>query len=510
MEFWRRSVFYEIYMKSFQDSNGDGLGDFKGLTSRLDYLVDLGIDGIWLTPFYPSPQVDNGYDVSDYCDINPDYGDMTDFRAFMKAADARGIKVIIDLVLNHSSTEHTWFKESRSSKTNPKRDYYIWREKPNNWESFFGGSAWEMDELTGEYYYHSFAKEQADLNWANEAVRVEMEQVLAFWLNEGVAGFRLDVINNLTLVLEFPDNPVASGEMEHVYDRNQSGLEQALEDIASFCRKERDVFLVGEISSDKLPEIARYSSKKMLDVTFNFNFGSVDQLDAKSVFTTLNEMETALNEGQWPTLFFGSHDMSRFRSRLASGDLVKTQLLAFLMLTAKGVPFIYYGEEVGMPDLTFSSVKEMRDIQGTAAYYQALQTGTDEKQALEIAIEKTRDKARGPMIFPDGKPFTLGEPWIKMATLPEEEARVMWDFYQALLAFRKENDFKEMEYTFLKLDGEVLSYQRGEFIFLLHFGEEEVTYPLQGNYQLVFGEAMMVENGIRMGAHTGIALRVEE
>lgn len=248
----------------------------------------------------------------------------------------------------------------------------------------------------------------------------------------------------------------------------------------------------------------------MLDVTFNFNFGSVDQLDAKSVFTTLNEMETALNEGQWPTLFFGSHDMSRFRSRLASGGLVKTQLLAFLMLTAKGVPFIYYGEEVGMPDLTFSSVKEMRDIQGTAAYYQALQTGTDEKQALEIAIEKTRDKARGPMIFPDGKPFTLGEPWIKMATLPEKEARTMWRFYQGLLAFRKENDFKEMEYTFLKLDGEVLSYQRGEFIFLLHFGEEEVTYPLQGNYQLVFGEAVMVGNGIRMGAHTGIALRVEE
>ncbi|EMV4648263.1 glucohydrolase, partial [Listeria monocytogenes] len=181
MEFWRRSVFYEIYMKSFQDSNGDGLGDFKGLTSRLDYLVDLGIDGIWLTPFYPSPQVDNGYDVSDYCDINPDYGDMTDFRAFMKAADSRGIKVIIDLVLNHSSTEHAWFKESRSSKTNSKRDYYIWREKPNNWESFFGGSAWEMDELTGEYYYHSFAKEQADLNWANEAVRAEIEEVLAFW-----------------------------------------------------------------------------------------------------------------------------------------------------------------------------------------------------------------------------------------------------------------------------------------------------------------------------------------
>ncbi|EEJ0014127.1 alpha-glucosidase [Listeria innocua] len=510
MEFWRDSVFYEIYMKSFQDSNGDGLGDFKGLTSRLDYLVDLGVDGIWLTPFYPSPQVDNGYDVSDYCDINPDYGSMADFREFMKAAGARGIKVIIDLVLNHSSTEHAWFKESRSSKTNPKRDYYIWREKPNNWESFFGGSAWELDKLTGEYYYHSFAKEQADLNWANPAVRAEIEQVLAFWLNEGVAGFRLDVINNLTLVLEFPDNPVVDNEMEHVYDRNQQGLEQALEQIAAFCRKEREVFLVGEISSDKLPEIAKYSSKTMLDVTFNFNFGSVELLDAQSVFTTLNEMETALQEGQWPTLFFGSHDMSRFTTRLSNGNLSKTKLLAFLMLTAKGIPFIYYGEEVGMPDLTFSSVEEMRDIQGTAAYYQALQAGSDEQSALELAINKTRDKARGPMVFPDGKPFTTGQPWIKMASLKEDEALSMWHFYQALLAFRKGHDFKEKEYASLTLDGETLSYQRGKFLFLLHFGEAEVTYPLQGKLELVFGEAVMLEAGIKMGAYTGIALRVED
>ncbi|MDT0016147.1 alpha-amylase family glycosyl hydrolase [Listeria swaminathanii] len=510
MEFWRGSVFYEIYMKSFQDSNGDGLGDFKGLTSRLDYLADLGIDGIWLTPFYPSQQVDNGYDVSDYCEINPDYGNMTDFREFMKAADARGIKVIIDLVLNHSSTEHAWFKESRMNKTNPKRDYYIWREKPNNWESFFGGSAWELDELTGEYYYHSFAKEQADLNWANQAVQAEMEQVLAFWLNEGVAGFRLDVINNLTLVLEFPDNPVVEGEMEHVYDRNQRGLEQALEHIATFCRKEREVFLVGEISSDKLPEIAKYSSKKMLDVTFNFNFGSVEQIDAKSVFTSLNEMETELQEGQWPTLFFGSHDMSRYTTRLADGNLIKTKLLAFLMLTAKGVPFIYYGEEMGMPDLTFSSVEEMRDIQGTAAYYQALQRGKAETQALESAIEKTRDKARGPMVFPDGKPFTSGEPWIKTASLQEKEALSMWHFYKELLTFRKEQDFKDKEYTSLKLDGEILSYQRGKILFLLHFGEGEVVYPFRGQGRLVFGEADMLETGIKIGAHAGIALRVED
>ncbi|MBC2348230.1 glucohydrolase [Listeria welshimeri] len=510
MEFWRGSVFYEIYMKSFQDSNGDGLGDFVGLTSRLDYLADLGVNGIWLTPFYPSPQVDNGYDVSDYCEINPDYGNMTDFREFMKAADERGIKVIIDLVLNHSSTEHVWFKESRKNKTNSKRDYYIWREKPNNWESFFGGSAWELDDLTGEYYYHSFAKEQADLNWSNQAVRAEIEQILAFWLNEGVAGFRLDVINNLTLVLEFPDNPVVDGEMEHVYDRNQQGLEQALEDIASFCRKEREVFLVGEISSDKLPEIAKYSSEKMLDVTFNFNFGSVEQIDAKSVFTLLNEMETALNEGQWPTLFFGSHDMSRFLTRLADGNLSKTKLLAFLMLTAKGVPFIYYGEEVGLPDLPFSSVKEMRDIQGTNAYYQALKTGSNEEDALKIAIGKTRDKARGPMVFPDKRPFTLDEPWIKMASLKEEETLSMWQFYKTLLAFRKAHDFKEKEYAFLRLDGEILSYQRGEFLFLLHFGEGKVLYPLSGQKQLVFGEADMLETGIRLGAYTGIALRVED
>ncbi|MBC1488857.1 alpha-glucosidase [Listeria sp. FSL L7-1485] len=510
MEFWRGSVFYEIYMKSFQDSNGDGLGDFKGLTNRLDYLAELGIDGIWLTPFYPSPQVDNGYDVSDYCEINPDYGNMADFREFMREAAKRDIKVIIDLVLNHSSTEHAWFRESRRSKTNSKRDYYIWREKPNNWESFFGGTAWEFDEETKEYYYHSFAKEQADLNWANPLVQKEMENVLAFWLNEGVAGFRLDVINNLTLVLEFPDNPVENGEMKHLYDRNQSGLKDVLEQISRFCKKDQDAFLVGEISSDDLTEIASYSSKKMLDVTFNFNFGSVEKVDAASIFSTLNAMEMALSDGQWPTLFFGSHDMSRFTTRLADGDLLKTKLLAFLMLTAKGVPFIYYGEEMGMPDLTFTSVEEMRDIQGVSAYYQALERDLNPECALEIAIQKTRDKARGPMVFPDKKAFSDGEPWIKSASLPEKEARSMWTFYQALLAFRKTTDFKKEEYTSLKLAGELLSYRRGEFLFLLHFGEGFVDFSLEEKATLVFGEANISETKIKMGPYAGIALRVED
>ncbi|MBM5695000.1 glucohydrolase [Listeria seeligeri] len=510
MEFWRGSVFYEIYMKSFQDSNGDGLGDFKGLTSRLDYLADLGIDGIWLTPFYPSPQVDNGYDVADYCEVNPDYGTMTDFRAFMKEANKREIKVIIDLVLNHSSTEHAWFKESRSSKTNPKRDYYIWREKPNNWESFFGGFAWELDELTNEYYYHSFAKEQADLNWSNPAVQKEMEDVLAFWLNEGVAGFRLDVINNLTLVLEFPDNPTENGKMNHLYDRNQQGLEAALEHIAEFCRREQETFLVGEISSDNLTEIARYSSKKMLDVTFNFNFGSVEKIDAESVFASLNAMESELQAGQWPTLFFGSHDMSRFTSRLANEHLSKTKLLAFLMLTAKGIPFIYYGEEMGMPDIDFTSVDEMRDIQGISAYYQALERGDSLDNALEIAVQKTRDKARGPMVFPDGEPFTTGESWIKSASLPEKEAKSMWEFYQALLTFRKENDFKEKEYSYLKLDGELLSYRRGNFLFFIHFGSEPVIYTPKEKTTLVFGNAMIEKTSISIAAYSGIALRVED
>ncbi|WP_239257106.1 alpha-amylase family glycosyl hydrolase [Listeria ilorinensis] len=482
MKWFKQTVFYEIYIKSFCDGNGDGFGDLLGLTERLDYLVELGIGGIWLTPFYPSMQVDNGYDVSDYCAVDPLYGTLADFQVFLREAKKRDIRVVIDMVLNHTATNHRWFKEHP--------DYYIWKEQPNNWTSFFGGSAFSWDVERGQYYYHSFAHEQADLNWANPAVKEEIKQVLRFWLDLGVDGFRFDVINNLTLDLTFPDNPVdENGEVLHKYDKDQLGIDGVLTELAAFCRDLRpDVFLVGEISSDQLPEIARYSHPELLDVTFNFNFGSIETFAPEKLFQELVEMEKVLPAGQMPTLFFGSHDMSRSFSRLANQNLPLAKLLAFVILTARGVPFIYNGEEVGMSDLTFASVSEMADIQGIMAYEQGITAGMSEQQALFDASQKTRDKARGPMIFADGQAFsTANRTWLKQNQESSEKVQQIFAYYQRLLAFRKLAKYAAEPYTLLQYEEECITYQRGKYFFAANFSKhKKAVAPPNG--RLVFGQ----------------------
>ncbi|WP_099221953.1 alpha-amylase family glycosyl hydrolase [Listeria costaricensis] len=482
MKWFKQTVFYEIYIKSFADGNGDGIGDFPGLTERLDYLAELGIGGIWLTPFYPSMQVDNGYDVSDYCAVDPLYGTLADFKVFLAEAKKREIRVVIDMVLNHTAINHRWFTEHP--------DYYIWKERPNNWTSFFGGSAFQFDEKREQYYYHSFAKEQADLNWANPAVKEEIKQVLKFWLALGVDGFRFDVINNLTLDLAFPDNPVDElGEVLHKFDKDQPGIDGVMAELAAFCRDLRpDVFLVGEISSDELPEIARYSRPELLDVTFNFNFGSIETFTPEKLFQELVAMEKALPDGQMPTLFFGSHDMGRSFSRLAGQNLPLAELLAFIILTARGVPFIYNGEEAGMTDLTFADVSEMADIQGIMAYEQAVGKGETKQEALFAANQKTRDKARGPMIFADGKAFSAtGKAWLKQNQEPEEKVHAIFAYYQELLAFRKAAAYVTEPYTSLQLKEACLTYQRGNYYFVANFSERwQMTAPPNG--RLVFGQ----------------------
>lgn len=320
-EWWKETVFYEIYMPSFKDGNGDGLGDFKGITEKLSYLSELGIGGIWLTPFYKSPRIDNGYDISDYKNIDPIYGTEQDFNIFLQEAHNKGIKVIVDLVINHTSIEHEWFKESAASRTASKRDWYIWKDMPNNWESFFGGSAWEYDKQTNQYYYHSFAREQADLNWNNPEVQKAIFDVIDYWLKRGIDGFRLDVINNLTLRDSFPDNPIDKKHHKqiHMFDKNQEGIIETIKEIASFIKnKTNEAFTVGEISSDEVELIASYSEDDLLDVTFNFNFGSIEDLDINYLFEEMKKMEEVHSNGNYPTLFFGSHDMGRLWTRLAS------------------------------------------------------------------------------------------------------------------------------------------------------------------------------------------------
>ncbi|MDO9153619.1 MAG: alpha-glucosidase [Paludibacter sp.] len=411
---WKETVFYQIYMPSFQDSDGNGTSDFKGMTTRLDYLQSLGIKGIWLTPFLKSPKVDNGYDVADYFQIDPVYGNLDDFSNFMNEAHRRGIRVIMDMVVNHTSTDSKWFQESRKSTDNPYRDYYIWKDKPNNWESFFGGGAWKLDSLTNQYYLHKFDERMADLNWTNPAVVKEVQKVLRFWLLMGIDGFRFDVINFLNTDDIMTDNPVKDGKQQHLFNINQSGVKNAISILKSTVNEYNDRFTVGEIGSDRIEVLKMYQSPQLMDVVFNFNFGSIPEFSVERLFNELQSMEK--NMSDYPTLFFGSHDNPRLMTRLAKGNNNRAKALAALMLTAKGVPFIYYGEEIGMQNIAANSYNEIEDVQGKTFYKLAIDAGKTAEEALVEGNKHNRDKSRSPMQWNamDYAGFSSGNPWIKV------------------------------------------------------------------------------------------------
>ncbi|GAA0315827.1 alpha-amylase family glycosyl hydrolase [Bacillus carboniphilus] len=497
---WKKAVFYEIYMPSFADGNGDGIGDFKGIISKLDYLKELGVKGVWLTPFYPSPKVDNGYDIADYKNIDPDYGTMEDFEEFIEEAHKRGIRVIADLVLNHTSSEHPWFKESRSSKDNPKRDWYIWKDgekdvPPNNWESFFGGTAWEWDEQTGQYYYHAFAKEQVDLNWANPEVREAMKDVMKFWIDKGIDGFRLDVINFLTVSNEFKDNPyLENDEQDHLYDKDQDGVLEAVQEISAFAKSHGDIFLVGEVGSEDLEVLKPYCGEGKLDVVFNFNLGSQSSFSVDTIFSEISKMEENYTEDQWPTLFFSSHDMPRHCERLAGGidPELRAKHLAVLLTTAKGVPFLYFGDEIGMRNLVAEKKEDIQDIQGRTAYELAVRDGKTEVEALAIGNEKSRDASRSPMQWDDSENagFSSGTPWIRVhpsyrdinVKVEETDPHSMLHFYKKLLKIR--NSVSALQngcYEKIERRGDALFYSRTDdqstMYVGINYGAEKVTLP---------------------------------
>lgn len=466
---WKETVFYEVYMPSYKDSNGDGFSDFKGFTSKLEYIESLGVKGIWLTPFLESPKVDNGYDVSNYYKVDPTYGSLEDFKIFLKEAHKKDIKIIMDLVVNHTSTESKWFQESRKSKDSPYRDYYIWKDQPNNWESFFGGSAWELDKTTNQYYYHKFDTRMADLNWENPKVIAEIQNVLRFWLDLGVDGFRLDVINFLTTDGITRDNPMKDGTQEHLNDINQKGVKTAMKAIKSVVNEYDNRFIVGEIGSDKIEVLKQYQSPELLDVVFNFNFGSIKEFSAKRIYDELQSMEK--NMQSYPTLFFGSHDMPRLIDRLAKGNPNRAETLAALILTAKGIPFIYYGEEIGMKNIEANTVSEMMDIQARTHYSLALKEGKSEVEALKIGNEHNRDKSRSPMQwnaeYLGG--FSDKSSWIKLnpnykkinvSTL-EAQNNSLLNRYKKLIALRnKEAVLQYGKYSQLSFSNDCISFVR--------------------------------------------------
>ena len=442
---WKTAVFYQIYIPSFCDGNNDGIGDFAGIKSRLGYLKKLGVSGIWLTPFYPSPKVDQGYDISDYYDIDPDYGTMEDFEAFIEEAHRLGIKVLSDIVINHTSTEHKWFKESRSSVSDPKRNWYIWKKpvdgrEPNNWESFFGEKAWEYDEATQEYYYHSFAKEQVDLNWAEPEVKNAVFHMLDFWAAKGIDGFRLDVINNLTLTDCMTDNPCdEQGEQIHKYDVNQPGIHEFMKELKQYLSRDRQMFLVGEISSEDLDVIRSFVGDGQLDTTFNFNLGSMETFDFQKFYHELKRMAQLYQEDDYPTIFFGSHDMARFPSRFQfNTDQAKN--LFTLMMSFRGIPFIYFGDEIGMENYTCYTRDDARDIQGVIAYEQAKAAGKSEEEAIRILNEQSRDHSRNTMYWDDSAygGFSQTAPWINYQEQSGQSAAEQMEDPESLYSYVSE------------------------------------------------------------------------
>lgn len=435
LKWWQKAVFYQIYPRSFADGNGDGIGDFQGMIDRLDYLQDLGIDALWLSPHYPSPIADCGYDISDYTAVAPEYGTLDDFKRFLDGAHRRGIRVILDLVLNHTSDQHPWFIESRSSRDNPKRDWYVWLDgvdgrPPNNWYSGFGGSAWEYDPTTDQYYYHYFLKEQPDLNWHNPEVKQAMFDAARFWLDLGVDGFRLDAIGTIFEDPTLPDhgaelsqielyrallNAGSQQELERLveqweamfrYQVEQPGVHELMQELRMLIDEYDDRVLVGETG-----EIAYYGNGYN-ELHLNFNFPlmwteypappwlSSQRLTPAWVRANQRERLAALPAGAWPCNTLGNHDSSRVYSRYGDGrnDAALARISLALMLTLRGTPFLYNGEEIGMTDLLLEDISQFRDALGIWVYDIAIHgLGMSPAQAVALAARISRDRCRTPM-----------------------------------------------------------------------------------------------------------------
>ncbi|MGE6261624.1 alpha,alpha-phosphotrehalase [Aeromonas media] len=521
---WQSAVIYQIYPKSFQDSGARGTGDLKGIMARLDYLKTLGIDALWLTPVYVSPQVDNGYDIADYLAIDPAYGTMEDFEALLAAAHGRGIRIVMDIVVNHTSTEHAWFKSALGDKNSPYRDYYIWKDPveggvPNNWQSKFGGSAWELDPATGQYYLHLFAREQADLNWENPAVRAEVKNIIHFWAKKGVDGFRLDVINLISKDQRFPSDEVGDGRRFYT---DGPRIHEFLQDVS------RDVFApvgamtVGEMSSTSLEHCQRYGALdgSELSMVFNFHHLKVDYpngdkwtkapfdfLELKRIF---NHWQSGMHGKGWSALFWCNHDQPRIVSRFGDeGEhrVVAAKMLASTLHGLQGTPYIYQGEEIGMTNPGYQHIDDYQDVESRNIFAIKQTEGMAEAEILAILAAKSRDNSRTPMQWSaaPNAGFTQGSPWLKpAANYPEINAEaaladpdsVFWH-YRDLIALRKAHPiFTQGDYQELLAGNEqIWAYTRsanGQTLLVVsNFYGEPVEFALPAELQTGEGRLLL-------------------
>lgn len=432
---WKELVGYQIYPRSFKDSNGDGIGDLKGIIEKLDYLKELGIDLIWVSPFFKSPNDDNGYDISDYRDILEEFGTMEDFDNLLSETHKRGMKLIIDLVINHTSDEHPWFIEARESKDSPKRDWYIWREgkdneEPNNWESIFKGSAWEKCEKTDEYYLHLFSKKQPDLNWENEEMRREIYNMMNWWLDKGIDGFRVDAISHIKKVDGFPDMPNPDGKKyvdSFDMHMNIDGIQKYLKELKEETFAKYDIVTVGEANGVDAENADEWvgSENGKFNMIFQFehlklwDYEGDTEFCPKAYKDVLNKWQVALENKGWNALFIENHDIPRSTSTWGNDGeywLESAKSFATTYFLQKGTPFIYQGQEIGMTNTVFNSLSEFQDVKSVNEGKEKLEAGMCEKIVLEILSNTSRDNARTPMQWDDSlnAGFTTGNPWLKV------------------------------------------------------------------------------------------------
>lgn len=469
---WKEAIVYQIYPRSFCDSNGDGIGDLNGITSKLDYLKELGIDVIWLSPVYKSPNDDNGYDISDYEDIMTEFGTMDDFDKMLAAAHERGIKIVMDLVVNHTSDEHPWFVESKSSKDNPKRDYYIWKEgkngkEPNNWGSAFSGPAWKYDEKTDMYYLHLFSVKQPDLNWVNPKVRKEVFDMMTRWCEKGIDGFRMDVISLISKPEGFPDAKVVGLYGDMNICANGPKVHDYLKEMNEKVLSKFDIMTVGETAGVTLDEAKKYANSEGSELNMVFQFEHMG-LDGEGDFKwstkhiplvplkeNLTKWQLGLDEVAWNSLYFCNHDQPRIVSRLGDDSdgfrEVSAKCIATCLHMMQGTPYVYQGEELGMTNTVFNSVDDFRDLESINAYKELIESGLYTKEDMFPKIaHKSRDNARTPMQWDAGENagFTKGTPWIpvnpnyKKINVADQLKREdsVFHYYQKLIRLRKENE----------------------------------------------------------------------
>ena len=529
---WKEAVAYQVYPRSFYDSNNDGVGDLRGIIEKLDYIKELGIDIIWVSPFYKSPNDDNGYDISDYQDIMKEFGNMKDFDELLEAVHKKGMKLIIDLVINHTSDEHPWFIESKSSKDNPKRDWYIWRDgkeykEPNNWESIFGGSAWVKDEKTNQYYLHLFTKKQPDLNWKNKDMRSAIYEMMNWWLDKGIDGFRVDAISHINKeegLLDMP-NP---NNLKYVssFDKhmNVEGIHEYLKDIKDNTYGKYDVMTVGEANGVTPEDAHLWVSEEEGKFNMVFQFEHLDlwnnnmdkSLDLLKFKKVLSKWQNNLHNIGWNALFIENHDIPRIVSMLGNDEKYwyeSSTCLGLMYFMQEGTPFIYQGQEIGMTNVEFENIEDYNDVKTKNNYYLGLESGEGHEDLMKRAWRLSRDNSRTPMQWDDSNfgGFSKSKPWINInpnyktinvKNQINDEYSIL-NFYKTMIKIRKSNEaliYGEYK-LILEDDKNIYAYKRvlgsDEFIIITNMSNEKVMYnykDIKLNYENLVIANLKVKN----------------